>query len=99
MLQTFVYLFAPLCHIVRETDFEQAMRLVSGKKIWSAMWDYRHPDVDCFTAQVSQLEIIVLSDPYQYFKVKPKKAIVRDVSKKKSKDLEDPAGIFMGERE
>ena len=31
--------------------------------------------------------------------VKPKKAIVKDVSKKTNKDLGDPAGIFMGERE
>ena len=53
MLQTFVYLFAPLCNIVCETDFDQAMRLANGRKIWQALWEYRHPDVDCFTAQVS----------------------------------------------
>jgi hypothetical protein len=46
-------LFAPLCNIVRETDFDQAMRLANGRKIWQALWEYRHPDVDCFTAQVS----------------------------------------------
>ena len=34
-----------------------------------------------------------------YNQVKPKKAIVKDVSKKANKDIGDPAGIFMGERE
>ena len=29
------------------------MRLVNGRKIWAAMWEYRHPDVDCFTSQVN----------------------------------------------
>ena len=54
-LQTFVYLFAPICSNIRETDFDANMRLVNGKKIWSAMWEYRHPDVDCFTSQVCSI--------------------------------------------
>ena len=71
LLQTFVYLFAPICHNIRETDFDQViitsemrvtlfkffnknMRLQNGKKIWSALWEYRHPDLECFTAQVCQ---------------------------------------------
>ena len=24
----------------------------NGKKIWEALWEFRHPDLDCFTAQV-----------------------------------------------
>ena len=52
LLQTFVYLFAPICQNIRETDFDQNMRLINGRKIWSAMWEYRHPDVETFTAQV-----------------------------------------------
>ena len=56
IIQTFVYLFAPLCHTtIRETDFEQNMRLDKGKKIWTAMWEYRHPDVESFTAQVGKM--------------------------------------------
>jgi len=51
-ITTFVYLFAPICANVRETDFDANMRLVNGRKIWAAMWEYRHPDVDSFTAQV-----------------------------------------------
>merc|ERR1719234_2448998 len=79
-ITTFVYLFAPLAHNIRETDFEQNMRLQNGKKIWEALWEFRHPDLDCFTAQV-----------------KPRKTVVKDVAKKASKDIGDPAGIFMGE--
>ena len=30
------------------------MRLINGRKIWSAMWEFRHPDVDTFTAQVKK---------------------------------------------
>ena len=56
LLQTFVYLFAPICANVRETDFDANMRLVNGRKIWAAMWEYRHPDVDSFTAQVDRVE-------------------------------------------
>ena len=52
LLQTFVYLFAPICGNIRETDFDANLRLVNGRKIWAAMWEYRHPDIDCFTAQV-----------------------------------------------
>lgn len=55
LLQTFVYLFAPICANVRETDFDANMRLVNGRKIWAAMWEYRHPDVDSFTAQVDRV--------------------------------------------
>ena len=25
----------------------------NGKKIWEALWEFRHPDLDCFTAQVT----------------------------------------------
>ena len=53
--QTFIYLFAPICHNIRETDFDANLRLQNGKKIWSAMWEYKHPDVDCFVAPVSIL--------------------------------------------
>jgi hypothetical protein len=28
------------------------MRLQGGKKIWEALWEFRHPELDCFTAQV-----------------------------------------------
>ena len=58
-MQTFVYLFAPICQNIRETDFDQNMRLINGRKIWSAMWEYRHPDVETFTAQVKPRQTIV----------------------------------------
>ncbi|XP_046670285.1 uncharacterized protein LOC124360589 isoform X5 [Homalodisca vitripennis] len=45
----FVYLFAPLCHQIKESDL-QTFRLENGIKIWQAMWEHRHPNSPCFTA-------------------------------------------------
>lgn len=45
--QLFVYLFAPLCQNLKESDF-QNFRLENGLKIWQAMWEFRHPDASCF---------------------------------------------------
>ena len=49
--QEFVYLFAPLRHLLKEADL-QNFRLENGLKIWPALWDYRHPNAVCFTAPV-----------------------------------------------
>ncbi|KAI5727429.1 hypothetical protein M8J77_002234 [Diaphorina citri] len=45
----FIYMFAPLCHHIKESDL-QTFRLENGLKIWQALWDYRHPEAPCFTA-------------------------------------------------
>ncbi|GLG97292.1 Uncharacterized protein GBIM_04077 [Gryllus bimaculatus] len=47
----FVYLFAPICHHLKESDF-QNLRLEKGLKMWQALWDYQHPHAACFTAHV-----------------------------------------------
>ncbi|KAL1123884.1 hypothetical protein AAG570_001654, partial [Ranatra chinensis] len=44
----FVYLLAPLCHQVKESDL-QTFRLENGTKVWHALWEFRHPDARCFT--------------------------------------------------
>lgn len=49
----FVYLFAPICHHLKESDF-QNVRHENGLKIWQAMWEFRHPDATCFTTHVKQ---------------------------------------------
>ena len=36
-------------HSLKESDFAN-FRLENGLKIWSALWEYRHPEVACFTA-------------------------------------------------
>lgn len=46
-----MYLFAPLCNHLKESDF-QNVRHENGVKIWQAMWEFRHPDALCFTTQV-----------------------------------------------
>ncbi|XP_056632405.1 protein unc-80 homolog isoform X2 [Diorhabda sublineata] len=45
----FVYLFAPICHNLKESDF-QNFRLENGLKIWQAMWEFRHPEAPCFVS-------------------------------------------------
>lgn len=50
-VQEFVYLFAPLRHLLKEADL-QNFRLENGLKIWPALWDYRHPNALCFTAPI-----------------------------------------------
>lgn len=50
-IQQFVYLFAPLRHLLKEADLHN-FRLENGLKIWPALWDYRHPGAECFTAPV-----------------------------------------------
>ncbi|XP_021940294.1 protein unc-80 homolog isoform X4 [Zootermopsis nevadensis] len=50
-ISLFIYLFAPICHHLKESDF-QNYRLENGLKIWQAMWEYQHPDTACFTSHV-----------------------------------------------
>ncbi|KAA0198423.1 hypothetical protein HAZT_HAZT009566 [Hyalella azteca] len=56
--QVFVYLFAPLLRILRESDF-QNFRLENGLKIWGALWEHRHPDVAVFTTPVSPQKVVL----------------------------------------
>ncbi|EYB89024.1 hypothetical protein Y032_0237g3240 [Ancylostoma ceylanicum] len=53
-IQLFVYLITPLAEMVSEEDIAGNIRLESGMKIWQALWQYRQPDVWCFTAPVKQ---------------------------------------------
>ena len=55
--QTFIYLFAPICTNIRESDFATNFRLENGKQIWQALWEYRHPDAEGFIAPVSCFNI------------------------------------------
>ena len=34
----------------------QNTRLENGRRVWQALWEFRHPDIECFTAQVSTTE-------------------------------------------
>ena len=46
--QLFVYMLAPVLHRIKESEL-QYNRLENGLKLWSPLWDYRHPDAPCFT--------------------------------------------------
>jgi hypothetical protein len=45
----FVYLFAPLCHLIKENDL-QSFRLENGIKLWQPLWEYKNPTARCFSA-------------------------------------------------
>lgn len=49
--QLFVYLFAPIAHHLKESDF-QNFRLENGVKLWQGLWEFRSPNVQCFLAPV-----------------------------------------------
>ncbi|XP_055525794.1 protein unc-80 homolog isoform X1 [Wyeomyia smithii] len=50
-ISLFVYSFAPIAHMLKESDF-QNIRLENGLKMWQGMWEYRAPNAPCFTAPV-----------------------------------------------
>lgn len=50
-ISLFVYLFAPIVHHLKESDF-QNYRLENGIKLWHGMWEYNSPCAPCFTAAV-----------------------------------------------
>lgn len=49
--QLFVYLFAPIAHHLKESDFKN-FRLENGLRLWQGMWEYRSPGAPCFIAPV-----------------------------------------------
>lgn len=51
-ISLFVYLFAPIVHHLKESDF-QNYRLENGLELWNGMWKFNAPKgVPCFTAAV-----------------------------------------------
>ena len=50
-IQLFVYLFGPLVHTLRESDF-QSLKLENGLRLWQPLWEYQQPDVPCFSTPV-----------------------------------------------
>ncbi|GMS87266.1 hypothetical protein PENTCL1PPCAC_9441, partial [Pristionchus entomophagus] len=53
-MQLFVYLITPLIDVIKPEDVLDNIRLENGIGIWSALWQYRTPDVLCFCAPVKQ---------------------------------------------
>ncbi|KAL8568215.1 hypothetical protein ACOMHN_027738 [Nucella lapillus] len=50
-VQLFVYLFAPIIHLMKESDFE-SLKLENGLRLWQPLWDYQQPDIPCFASAV-----------------------------------------------
>ncbi|EGT33036.1 CBN-UNC-80 protein [Caenorhabditis brenneri] len=53
-IQLFIYLIAPLADVITEDEVMDNIRLESGLKIWQAIWQFRQPDIWCFSAPVKQ---------------------------------------------
>ncbi|CAR64667.2 Protein unc-80 [Caenorhabditis elegans] len=53
-IQLFIYLIAPLADVISEEEVVDNIRLESGLKVWQAIWQFRQPDVWCFSAPVKQ---------------------------------------------
>ncbi|ESO92838.1 hypothetical protein LOTGIDRAFT_232936 [Lottia gigantea] len=50
-IQLFVYQFAPLIHTIKDEDF-QSLKLENGLQLWQPLWEYRQPDIPCFSTPV-----------------------------------------------
>ncbi|XP_065573108.1 protein unc-80 homolog isoform X4 [Artemia franciscana] len=50
-LELFIFLFAPLRHLLRDSDL-QNFRLENGLKLWPLLWKKRHPNSQCFVQPV-----------------------------------------------
>ncbi|XP_071097692.1 protein unc-80 homolog [Haliotis cracherodii] len=50
-VQLFVYLFAPVIHTMKDSDFD-SLKLENGLRLWQPLWDYRQPDIPCFSTPV-----------------------------------------------
>ncbi|CAG5120058.1 unnamed protein product, partial [Candidula unifasciata] len=50
-IQLFVYLFAPLVHLMKDSDFE-SLKLENGLRLWQPLWEYQQPDIPCFSTPV-----------------------------------------------
>lgn len=60
-IQLFVYVFAPLIHTVSESDF-QSLKLENGLRLWRPLWQYRLPDVPCFSTLVKAKRVTLKAE-------------------------------------
>ncbi|XP_069159541.1 protein unc-80 homolog isoform X1 [Procambarus clarkii] len=90
-IQVFIYLFAPLLHTLKESDF-QNFRLENGLKIWGALWEYRHPDVPAFTTAVRPRS--KEAEPHQQHTCVPDRQVLR--AKKVRRSNTQFGDVFLG---
>ncbi|XP_061164273.1 protein unc-80 homolog isoform X1 [Saccostrea echinata] len=50
-VQLLVYLLAPVIHLLKDSDF-QTLKLENGLRFWQPLWDFRQPDIPCFSTPV-----------------------------------------------
>uniref|UniRef100_A0AAG5CN78 Protein unc-80 homolog n=1 Tax=Anopheles atroparvus TaxID=41427 RepID=A0AAG5CN78_ANOAO len=87
-ISLFVFLFAPIAHMLKESDF-QNFRLENGLKMWQGMWEYRAPNAPCFTAPVKPKARNLLTS----VSTTPSPEVF---SPKKNENIESPPSIYSG---
>ena len=60
----FVYLFAPLLPHLRPGDLS-SFRLENGLKVWQPLWEFRQPDIACFTAPAKPTRSSTSQPPHE----------------------------------
>lgn len=64
-LEIFIYLFAPLTSYLKQSDFLTSFRLENGYKIWDPVFQHRHPDIPCFTAEAKPKRDILSAQRFE----------------------------------
>lgn len=64
-VELFIYLFSPLISYLKRSDFLTSFRLENGHKLWGPLFEYRHPDIPSFVAQVKPKRDILVNSFYQ----------------------------------
>ena len=57
-IQLFVFLLIPLVSTLKESDF-QSLKLENGLRLWEPLWNYRQPDVPCFSTPVKARRVVL----------------------------------------
>uniref|UniRef100_T1K5F1 Uncharacterized protein n=2 Tax=Tetranychus urticae TaxID=32264 RepID=T1K5F1_TETUR len=70
-IELFVYLFSPLISYLKNSDFLTSFRLENGHKLWGPLFDYQHPDIPSFVAQVKPRRNILRASRFEG-KLRPK---------------------------
>lgn len=64
-IELFVYLFSPLITYLKNSDFLTSFRLENGHKLWGPLFNYQHPDIPSFVAQVKPKRNILRASRFE----------------------------------
>ncbi|XP_074595949.1 unc80, NALCN channel complex subunit [Brevipalpus obovatus] len=64
-IELFIYLYSPLISYLKNSDSLMSFRLENGRKLWSPLFKYQHPDIPSFTAHVKPKRTILRASRYE----------------------------------